>query len=177
MPQLYDGKFVLFRAKKDYVRYMGDELPVKDGPEVHRLPVYPAGMLVVPFVDQLAEQMTDYIFKALAEAGYSLTQRTARLPLGTDRPYIPEARQKSILCRPAKHHLLLPSSAIAASPYRKDKVASRLEHDVFMGPGRQSDDAPDGLQDHHDRGIACRRRQSGDAGTSGEELAAHYSAC
>ncbi len=62
-PQLYTGKFVMFRAQKDYVRYMGTELPVKDGLEMHRLPVYPAGMLAAPFVDRLATDMMRCIHK------------------------------------------------------------------------------------------------------------------
>ena len=53
-PKTYDGKIVLFRPQKDYLRYQDRGFPATEEVELHRMPVYPAGMMVDPFVEQLA---------------------------------------------------------------------------------------------------------------------------
>lgn len=60
-PAPFDGKIVLFQATKEYAIYKRAGLDLANialqGASVHRLPVYPAGMLVEPFVDRLAAEL------------------------------------------------------------------------------------------------------------------------
>ena len=69
VPRAYSGRITQFRPIKEYGRYDGPELGwdklAAGGVEVHELPVYPAGMLVEPFVRLLAEKMKVCIHKAL----------------------------------------------------------------------------------------------------------------
>ena len=53
-PATYDGKIILFRPQRDYHRYQDKDFPSTCDIELHRMPVYPAGMMVPPFVDALA---------------------------------------------------------------------------------------------------------------------------
>jgi len=58
VPQPYAGRITDFRPRKQYQHYSQPEVKwerlAKGGQEVIVLPVYPAGMLVEPFVQHLA---------------------------------------------------------------------------------------------------------------------------
>ena len=68
LPTTYDGKLTLIRAKKDYVRYRDQEFPIAVGGQVdlHRLRVYPAGMMAAPFAKELAELIEQTLAKKKA---------------------------------------------------------------------------------------------------------------
>jgi amino acid adenylation domain-containing protein len=61
-PKVYRGRVIQFITIKEYARYTGPEIGWEKlsvgGLEVYRLPVYPAGMLVEPFVQILAKKLT-----------------------------------------------------------------------------------------------------------------------
>ena len=63
----YDGKIILFRPQRDYSRYQDQGFPSTCEIELHRLPVYPAGMMVPPFVDTLAIKFTACLDEAFAK--------------------------------------------------------------------------------------------------------------
>jgi acyl transferase domain-containing protein/thioesterase domain-containing protein len=69
VPKPYPGRITQFRPVKEYGRYHGPELGwhklAAGGVEIHELPVYPAGMLVEPFVRLLAKKLKACIHKAL----------------------------------------------------------------------------------------------------------------
>ena len=69
LPKTYSGRITHFRPVKEYARYADPKLKWDEiaagGVETYRLPVYPAGMLVEPFVQLLAEKMKVCIHKAL----------------------------------------------------------------------------------------------------------------
>ncbi|WP_153557023.1 aminotransferase class III-fold pyridoxal phosphate-dependent enzyme [Roseimaritima sediminicola] len=56
-PQPYPGHILQFRPRRDYRCHLGDELPVGGTVEYHRLSAYPAGIMVEPFVEELAQQL------------------------------------------------------------------------------------------------------------------------
>jgi hypothetical protein len=60
-PKVYSGRITQFRPVKEYTWYqysdMGWENLTTEGVEDHVLPVYPAGMLVEPFVRTLAAEL------------------------------------------------------------------------------------------------------------------------
>lgn len=68
-PKAYPGRITQFSPIKEYARYDAPELGfdklAAGGVEIHELPVYPAGMLVEPFVQLLAEKLKACIHKAL----------------------------------------------------------------------------------------------------------------
>jgi thioesterase domain-containing protein/acyl carrier protein len=68
IPHPYPGRITDFRPRKQYQRYSKPEakwdLLAKGGQEVIVLPVYPAGMLVEPFVKHLAEVLKDSLERA-----------------------------------------------------------------------------------------------------------------
>ncbi|MBV7338368.1 hypothetical protein KFU94_61105 [Chloroflexi bacterium TSY] len=68
-PKPYAGRITCFRPRKEYTIYLsqdtGWEKFAQDGIENRTLPVYPAGMLLEPFVQKLANEMSDSIDKAL----------------------------------------------------------------------------------------------------------------
>ena len=69
VPEYYPGSITHFRPIREYARFADpkagwDELAA-GGVETHRLPVYPAGMLVEPFVGLLAEKLRECMDKAL----------------------------------------------------------------------------------------------------------------
>lgn len=67
-PRKYPGKMVIFRPKKDYSSYVArEDLQAEHGVEVIRLPVYPAGLMVSPYVSQLAELFAQGIREGLAD--------------------------------------------------------------------------------------------------------------
>jgi glutamate-1-semialdehyde aminotransferase/thioesterase domain-containing protein/acyl carrier protein len=67
-PKTYPGKMYLFRPKQDYRSYVAKvELQAEQGVEIIRLPVYPAGLMVAPFVAQLAELFEQGIREGLME--------------------------------------------------------------------------------------------------------------
>ncbi|NTU79349.1 MAG: SDR family oxidoreductase [Chloroflexales bacterium] len=71
-PRPYPGRITHFRPIKEYACHSGPELgweTFAEGVEQHRMPSYPAGMLVEPFVAQLAARLRDCIDRALAEEG------------------------------------------------------------------------------------------------------------
>jgi phthiocerol/phenolphthiocerol synthesis type-I polyketide synthase E len=69
VPTLYPGRITHFRPVKQYARTDGPKLGwdqvAAGGVETHTLPIYPRGMLVEPFVEQLAEKLKACIEKAL----------------------------------------------------------------------------------------------------------------
>lgn len=68
-PRSYPGKITHFCPLKAYARYqdpaLGWDQLALGGVETHRLPVFPAGMMVEPFVKQLADTLTVCINRAL----------------------------------------------------------------------------------------------------------------
>jgi phthiocerol/phenolphthiocerol synthesis type-I polyketide synthase E len=69
VPKFYPGRITQFLPIKHYSRFDGPELNwdkiAAGGVETHDLPVYPAGMMVKPFVQLLAEKLRSCIDKAL----------------------------------------------------------------------------------------------------------------
>ena len=68
VPKVYPGRIGHFRPTKEYSRFADpkanwDELAA-GGVEAYRLPVYPAGMLVEPFVGLLGQNLRECIHKA-----------------------------------------------------------------------------------------------------------------
>jgi hypothetical protein len=73
-PQIYPGKLYLFRPKKDYRSYRAKvELEAAQGVEIIRLPAYPAGLMVKPYVAELAELFQQGIREGLAEIDWQPT--------------------------------------------------------------------------------------------------------
>jgi len=70
LPRPYPGKITDFRPRKQYQRYSKPEAKweslARGGQEIVILPVYPAGMLVEPFVKHLALALRDSIDAAAA---------------------------------------------------------------------------------------------------------------
>jgi acyl transferase domain-containing protein/thioesterase domain-containing protein len=68
-PRIYPGCITGFRPIKQYAWYDGPELGWEElavgGVEVHILPVYPAGMLMEPFVKQLATELKTRICNSI----------------------------------------------------------------------------------------------------------------
>jgi non-ribosomal peptide synthetase component F/thioesterase domain-containing protein len=69
IPRAYAGKIADFRPMVQYARYSSPELKwgqlARGGQEIITLPVYPAGMLLEPFVQHLANALTAAIDKAI----------------------------------------------------------------------------------------------------------------
>jgi hypothetical protein len=69
VPKVYSGRVALFVPIRKYTHHarpgLGWDNIVTGGLETYQLPVYPAGMLVKPFVHLLAEKMKICIDKAL----------------------------------------------------------------------------------------------------------------
>lgn len=71
VPKVYPGQITLFLPMKEYAqfddpKFRWDNMAV-GGVDTHRLPVYPAGMLVEPFVQLLAEKFKICIDKAIEQ--------------------------------------------------------------------------------------------------------------
>jgi acyl transferase domain-containing protein/thioesterase domain-containing protein len=70
VPSPYPGKIVQYRPIREYAVHsspeMGWDKIAGGGLEIHRLPVYPAGMLVEPFVGMLAERIKAGIEESLS---------------------------------------------------------------------------------------------------------------
>lgn len=64
VPKPYPGKLIHFRPAKDYRCHQGKELEAVGGAEYHRMRSYPAGMMVSPFVEELARSMEAYLGNA-----------------------------------------------------------------------------------------------------------------
>lgn len=60
-PKLYPGKIVHFRPARDYACHLGGELKAADGVDLFRMRAYPAGMMVRPFVAELAQSLKQAI--------------------------------------------------------------------------------------------------------------------
>ncbi|MBL8892545.1 MAG: aminotransferase class III-fold pyridoxal phosphate-dependent enzyme [Planctomycetaceae bacterium] len=74
-PKPYPGKMHIFRPKKDYRSYRAKvDLVAEQGLEVVRLPVYPAGLMVRPYVADLAEMFAQGIREGLAEINWEPAQ-------------------------------------------------------------------------------------------------------
>ena len=54
VPKPYLGRLVHFRPQRDYKCHLGTELEATEGVEYHRLRAYPAGVMVNPFVEEVA---------------------------------------------------------------------------------------------------------------------------
>ena len=69
IPRAYPGKITDFRPMVQYARYSSPELKWRQlahgGQEIISLPVYPAGMLLEPFVKHLADALSGAIDKAI----------------------------------------------------------------------------------------------------------------
>ncbi len=69
VPRVYPGRIIEFRPMKEYACFSGPELGWEKlstgGLETYKLPVYPRGMLVEPFVGLLAEKISVYIQNVL----------------------------------------------------------------------------------------------------------------
>lgn len=66
VPKPYAGRLIHFRPQQDYTCHLGPELEATEGVEYHRLKAYPAGMMVNPFVRDLAELIATSIAEGLA---------------------------------------------------------------------------------------------------------------
>ena len=78
VPKPYPGRLIHFRPRRDYKCHLGRELEATGPIEYHRLRAYPAGVMVNPFVEELAEKIRESIDKGLAEVeehSKSATQR------------------------------------------------------------------------------------------------------
>lgn len=67
MPKPYSGKMTVFRPCAAYLGYEDSQLgwgKVCDKVEICTLPVYPAGMLVEPYAEDLARVFHQYLEKA-----------------------------------------------------------------------------------------------------------------
>ena len=68
VPKVYTGRIAQFLTIKEYAHHIGPELGwdklAAGGLETYRLPVYPAGMLVEPFVRLLAKRLRACIDRA-----------------------------------------------------------------------------------------------------------------
>jgi pimeloyl-ACP methyl ester carboxylesterase len=73
LPARYPGRLVHFRPKQDYRCHRSTEYEA-DEVELHRLRVYPAGMMVEPFVTELARLVQHEIRRGLAEVTYTPNQ-------------------------------------------------------------------------------------------------------
>jgi non-ribosomal peptide synthetase component F/thioesterase domain-containing protein len=71
VPRAYPGVITDFRPVKQYARYLGPDVHwdrlARDGQEIVTIPVYPAGMLLEPFVKHLAAALRTSIDKANEE--------------------------------------------------------------------------------------------------------------
>jgi phthiocerol/phenolphthiocerol synthesis type-I polyketide synthase E len=70
-PQAYTGRITEFQPMKEYACFSGSKLSLKSFSagelDTHKMPVYPRGMLVEPFVELLAEKLNVCIQKALKQ--------------------------------------------------------------------------------------------------------------
>ncbi len=66
VPQMYPGRMIHFRPRRDYRCHLGTEL-IANEVEYHRLRAYPAGVMVEPFVSELAEKLRLEIDRGMAE--------------------------------------------------------------------------------------------------------------
>jgi thioesterase domain-containing protein len=64
-PTVHSGPLTHFRTIKQYSIYQGAEIEAQGELRTYQLPVYPAGMLVEPFVQTLADELRQCIEKAL----------------------------------------------------------------------------------------------------------------
>ncbi len=67
VPKPYPARLIHFRPKRDYHCHLGEELEVSGTVEYHRMRAYPAGMMVRPFVNDLADMLAQSIKEGLAE--------------------------------------------------------------------------------------------------------------
>ncbi|QEG38968.1 aminotransferase class III-fold pyridoxal phosphate-dependent enzyme [Roseimaritima ulvae] len=67
VPKPYPGRLIHFRPRRDYRCHLGEELEVSGSVEYHRMRSYPAGMMVRPFVTDLADMLREAIKEGLEE--------------------------------------------------------------------------------------------------------------
>ena len=74
MPKVYPGRITHFRPLRQYRRYAGPERGwdqlARGGVEVCDMPVYPAGMLLEPFVEQIAKKLGHFIEQSSNSNGF-----------------------------------------------------------------------------------------------------------
>jgi hypothetical protein len=74
-PSIYPGRITQFRPVKEYAWYQNSDMGwtnlAAKGVEDHVLPVFPAGMLVEPFVEKLAAELKACIARAVEHANNS----------------------------------------------------------------------------------------------------------
>lgn len=66
IPKTYPGRMIHFRPRRDYKCHLGAELEAAEGVEYHRMDAYPAGLMVDPFVRQLATKIKQSMDEGLA---------------------------------------------------------------------------------------------------------------
>lgn len=78
VPKIYPGKLIHFRPARDYTCHQGEELQATDGIEIHRMRAFPAGMMVSPFVEELAESIRNAIQNATGNTASSCERATGK---------------------------------------------------------------------------------------------------
>lgn len=76
VPRFYPGRLIHFRPQRDYKCHLGTEVEARDI-EYYRMKSYPAGIMVRPFVAELATCMRREIDRGLAEAACRSTVSVA----------------------------------------------------------------------------------------------------
>lgn len=107
-PRPYPGKITHFRPRAEYAIHITPGLEwdglAEGGVETHRMNVYPAGMLVEPFVGQLAVAVRDCITRGLAEVSGRMNEAgmhatpddgAALAPASTEE--IPEVERETLV--------------------------------------------------------------------------------
>ena len=67
VPRFYPGRIIHYRPQRDYTCHLGQEIEARDI-EYRRMRSYPAGIMVKPFVAELAESLRQEMDRGLAEA-------------------------------------------------------------------------------------------------------------
>lgn len=105
IPQKYPSSLLHLRPRRDYRCHVGPDYQA-DSVEMVRLPVYPAGMMVRPFVQQLAGELERRIQRGLAKVRWS--GQTQKLEPTSDQSVL----ATNLTADPPKNRQVrLPSSA------------------------------------------------------------------
>jgi thioesterase domain-containing protein/acyl carrier protein len=90
VPVDYPGQITDFRPVKEYVGNLGPEMGwekvAKGGVDKHILPFYPAGMMVEPFVEKLADVLGGCIHEATAEVTTNSSRVAPKVDTGVVDP-------------------------------------------------------------------------------------------
>ena len=65
VPKVYPGKIIHYRPARDYRCHVGEEVQATEGLEIHRMRAFPAGIMVSPFVSELAETVKGIVDRQL----------------------------------------------------------------------------------------------------------------